>query len=448
MLPDALMMAVHFAHTRWSLDFRNRDQLESWQQRQLKHFTHKVLPLAPRYRGMKGTDLSALPTMDKASMMGDFFAGNTRGIQLTEALEVALNAEATRDFSPMLGDLTVGLSSGTSGNRGVFLVSDAERLRWAGILLARAVPPHLLARLLSPWQAPLRIAFFLRANSNLYMTLNSHRIDFSFYDLLLGADAALFRLNSSQPDVLVGPPSLLRALAAESCAGRLHIRPSHVISVAEVLEERDVEAIYAAFDCRPHQLYQATEGFLAYTCEAGTLHLNESFVHIEPDWLDNTHTRFQPIITDFSRHAQLIVRYRLNDVLRLAEQPCACGRAELAIASIEGRADEVMWLPAHATGHAVAIFPDQLRRAMLFAGQEVAEYDLTQSGMHLKIGLLPAGERQNAISQVASQLDKLWISLGVQAPTLGFTDWLPPQPGGKRCRIHLDHPPKGLQCMF
>jgi hypothetical protein len=51
--------------------------------------------------------------------------------------------------------LTVGLSSGTSGNRGVFLVSRAERLRWAGILLGRALPGHLLKRLLSPWTPPL-----------------------------------------------------------------------------------------------------------------------------------------------------------------------------------------------------------------------------------------------------------------------------------------------------
>lgn len=448
MRPDALRMAAHFAHTRWRLNFRNRAQLEAWQQRQLRYFMSEVLPLAPRYRDMKAADLSTLPIMDKALMMEDFAASNTRGVELREALEVGLSAEVSRDFSPTLGDLTVGLSSGTSGNRGVFLVSEAERLRWAGILLARAVPQHLFARLLTPWRPPLRIAFFLRANSNLYTTLSSRRIDFSFYDLLVGVEAALSRLDSSQPDVLVGPPSLLRALAAEVCAGRLHIRPSHVISVAEVLEDRDVDAICTAFGRKPHQLYQATEGFLAYTCEAGTLHLNESFIHIEPDWLDNTHTRFQPIITDFSRCTQLIVRYRLNDVLRLAEQPCSCGRAERAIAAIEGRADEVMWLPSLATGLAVPIFPDQMRRAMLFAGPEISEYDLTQLGMHLNIGLLSNGKWQDAVNCVTNELDKLWASLGVQAPTLFFSKWQSPQLGAKRRRVHLDHLPRGLACTF
>ena len=452
MLPDALVTAAHFARTRWALDFRDRTALEAWQAKRLARFLRDVLPRAPYYRDFKAATLAQLPTMDKAAMMEDFAARNTRGVQLDEAFAIGFKAETTRDFAPMLGTgrdaLTVGLSSGTSGNRGVFLVSRAERLRWAGILLGRALPAHLLKRLLSPWTPPLSIAFFLRANSNLYTTLNSRRIDFGFYDLLEGVEPALPRLNASRPDVLVGPPSLLRALAAEARAGRLAIAPSHVISVAEVLEDRDREAVGAAFGVATHQLYQATEGFLGYTCEHGTLHLNECFVHIEPDWLDADHTRFQPIVTDFTRETQLIVRYRLNDVLRLRDTPCPCGRAERAIAAVEGRADEVLWLPARAGGRAVAIYPDLFRRAMLFAGPAVGEFDLVQSGMAFRVGLLAEGDRDTAVARVTAELGKLWHSLDVVPPTLTFSDWQPPAPGVKRRRVRLERPPDHLQCTF
>jgi putative adenylate-forming enzyme len=448
MLPDALVMAAHFAHTRWMLDFRDRAKLEAWQQKQLKRFMRDIVPLAPRYKGCSAADLADMPTMDKGLMMGDFAAGNTRGVQLDRAFEIALRAEESRDFSPTLDDLTIGLSSGTSGNRGVFMVSKAERMRWAGILLARALPRHLLGRLLAPWQPPLRIAFFLRANSNLYTTLNSRRVVFKFFDLLKGVEPTIADLNSIQPDVLVGPPTLLRALAAETREGRLHIHPSHVISVAEVLEGGDSAMVREAFSCTPHQLYQATEGFLAYTCECGTLHLNESFVHIEPDWLDSTQTRFQPIITDFSRHTQLIVRYRLNDVLRVSDQPCSCGRAERAIAAIEGRSDEVIWLPSRNTGRAVAVYPDQIRRAMIFAGQAVHEYDVRQLGKHLQIGLLSGGDRELAAKDVAGELDKLWHSIDVESPTLGFSDWVPPKIGAKRRRVTMGKLPEGMVCTF
>jgi putative adenylate-forming enzyme len=448
MVPDALVTAFHFARTRWALDFRDRAELEAWQAKRLSRFLRDVLPRAPYYRDIKAATLADLPTMDKAAMMADFATRNTRGVQLDEAFEIGFKAETTRDFAPMLGDLTVGLSSGTSGNRGVFLVSPAERLRWAGILLGRALPGHLLKRLLSPWTPPLAIAFFLRANSNLYTTLNSRRIDFGFYDLLDGVDPAVPRLNASQPDVLVGPPSLLRALAAEARAGRLRIAPSHAISVAEVLEDSDREAVRAAFGVDTHQLYQATEGFLGYTCEYGTLHLNESFVHIEPDWLGAAHTRFQPIVTDFTRETQLIVRYRLNDVLRVRDTPCPCGRAERAIAAVEGRADEVLWLPNCADGRAVAIYPDRFRRAMLFAGPAVREFNLTQSGMRFGVGLLAEGDRAEAIARITAELAKLWQSLDVVAPELVFTDWQAPAPGVKRRRIRLQHPPEGLTCTF
>jgi putative adenylate-forming enzyme len=448
MASDAQLMAWSFAEARWRLDFRNRERLESWQRKRLSQFLHYVLPNAPRYRDMKYSGLSDLPIMDKSVMMDDFRANNTRGVELEEALAVALHAEESRDFTPSLGDITVGLSSGTSGNRGVFLVSRAERLRWAGIMLARALPRDLFLRLISPWQPPLRIAFFLRANSNIYTTLDSRRIEFCFHDLLLGVDPAVPRLNKELPDLLVGPPSLLFALAAEARAGRLRISPGHVISVAEVLEDRDAAMLQESFGSRPHQLYQATEGFLGYTCESGTVHLNESYLHIEPEWMDAEHCRFQPVITDFSRDTQLIVRYRLNDVLLQRRETCPCGRADRAISKIEGRADEVIWLPSLETDRSVAIFPDQLRRAMLFAGAMVREYDVTQSGMQLKVGLLPDGDMQLARQLVESEMEKLFEIVAVRRPALSFTEWTPPEAGAKRRRVKVDQLPAGLSCTF
>lgn len=38
MMPDVLLMAAHFARTRWLLDFRQRDALERWQQQRLQQF--------------------------------------------------------------------------------------------------------------------------------------------------------------------------------------------------------------------------------------------------------------------------------------------------------------------------------------------------------------------------------------------------------------------------
>lgn len=319
---DTLRLAGQLARTRWLLRFRDRAAFEAWQQRQLRRFLETHLPRSPFYRRYAGLPLSALPTVDKASMLANFDGMNTAGVTLDQATRIGLAAETSRDFAPELDGLTVGLSSGTQGTRGVFLVAPEERTRWAGTMMARALPASLLRRLLVGAQ-PVKVAFFLRANSNLYTTLSSRRVDFRFHDLLEGVDSHVPALIGQQPDLLVAPARILGRLAQLALEGALPIKPGHVISVAEVLEPDDEARIEQAFGMRVHQLYQCTEGFLGYTCGEGVLHLNEEFVHVEPEWLDEERTRFIPIVTDFSRTTQLIVRYRLGDVLRVRRcWPC------------------------------------------------------------------------------------------------------------------------------
>lgn len=447
-LLSTLRSVGSFILSRYGLQFRRRDRLEAWQARRLAHFMARVMPQARGFSPLPAATLDRLPLMDKATLMGDFAAYNTRDLSLEQVLPLAVQAEQSRDFSPTLGDITVGLSSGTSGAQGVFLVSSVERQRWAGILLARTLPRALLPRLLCPWLAPLRIAFFLRANSRLYTTLASRRIDFAFHDLTLGLAPSFEQLNQQDPDVLVAPATVLRGLAQAALAGQLRIRPRHILSVAEVLESADAEAVFAAFGRQPQQIYQASEGFLGYTCEAGTLHLNESHLHIEPQWLDAAQTRFQPIITDFSRRTQMIVRYRLNDILRVAPAPCPCGRAERAIAAVEGRADEILWLPSLDGRQLRALYPDVLRRGLLMLGPALEEYEIRQQGLTWHINLRTREPYSDVCQRLAQALHQLCAEQHLSPPGLSFGHWQAPPPQAKRRRIQMLQPPEGLPCMY
>lgn len=307
----------------------------------------------------------------------------------------------------------MGLSSGTQGRRGVFLVSSEERARWAGIMMARVLPGALMRRLLAGVR-PVKVAFFLRANSNLYTTLKSRRVDFRFHDLLHGVDCHLPALIEQQPDLLVAPGSILGRLAARALEGALPIRPRRVVAVAEVLEADDKARIEQAFGVQVHQLYQCTEGFLGYTCEEGVLHLNEEFVHIEPEWLDAEKTRFIPIVTDFSRTTQLIVRYRLGDVLRVRAVPCACGAAGRAIDAVEGRCDDVLWLPgAHDAGLA-PLYPDMVRHAVTSAREALPDYRIEQHGMAWRVAV--ADEAHASYAGLAAALQGLVARHGLVSP--------------------------------
>lgn len=200
-----------------------------------------------------------------------------------------------------------------------------------------------------------------------------------------------------------------------------------------MLEADDSLSIEQAFGIKPQQIYQATEGFLAYTCSHGSLHLNERYVHIEPEWLDEQHERFIPIVTDFTRTTQIIARYKLNDVLRTSPLPCACGCPERVIAEVEGRADDVLHLPSD-TGRLMPVFADSLRRAFLLTGDCIEDYQLTQTTQGLDIRLKTT-DITGAQAALRLQLEQLWKALDIAPPMLSFKPWQPGILTRKRRRI-------------
>lgn len=425
-------LVTAFIRARWGLRFRDRSALERWQDRRLVGFMRTTLRSAPFYSGPIKYDLASLPIVNKSITLAQFAAFNTRGISLDDATNAALAAEQSGDkpigFDP---GLTAGLSSGTQGPRGVFLASSYERARWAGILLARTLDRELLKDILIR-RAPLRVALFLRANSSLYTTLKSRRIDFRFFDLQRGAFAHITSLTQFEPEVLVAPASVLAWLAVESLAGRAAISPRRVFSVAEVLEPDDEQRIREAFGKPVYQLYQCTEGFLAYTCEHGVLHLNEEFVHVEPEWIDEAHMRFAPIITDFTRRTQMFVRYRLNDILRVHTQPCACGRVTRTLAAIDGRLDDVLWLPSADHARLLPLFPDSLRHAFTRDVTNVVDYRIEQHGNTLHLGTLGDDAMFAAIKRA---VDRLVIAQGMQTLSWRRAEMPIAGPAAKRRRI-------------
>jgi putative adenylate-forming enzyme len=445
-MPDIARIAGAFARARWGHRFANREALLAWQQRRIDRFVRDDLPRVEFYRRYRGASLCDLPIVDKPTMLANFAAFNVGRITLDRALDVALAAEQTRDFAPTIDGLTVGLSSGTSGTRGVFLVSPTERAQWAGLILARVLGSDALRRILNPVRRPVRVAFFLRANSNLYESVGSRRLRFAFYDLIEPFELHLQRLRDQSPDLLVAPATVLRRLAESVLSSELKIAPSQVVSVAEVLEPDDRALIEREFGVRPQEIYQATEGFLGASCPGGRIHLNEEFVHIEPEWLDSGRRHFRPIVTDFSRTTQVIVRYRLDDVLLDSRDACACGRVTRSLDAMEGRADDILWQPSIVSATETAIFPDALRRSMAVAGDDIRDYRIEQRGeaWRVRIDADPHAST-TATTNIRREIEALCRRLDVQPPVLAFEPWRNESALDKRRRIRcLDRAGRAL----
>ncbi len=330
----------------------SRPAFEAAQSRALTRWLARDLPRVAAYP-TPPAHLQDLPPTDKASLMAAFHRYNRPGLTGDAAW-------AAIESGDMPKGLTIGCSTGTSGNRGLFVISNAERFRWLGTILAKTIP-DLLTR-------PQRVAVVLPRDTQLYHSARRLPwLSLRFFDITQGPDHWRKDIESFAPTVLIAPPRLLRHFAEAGFA----LLPTRLFAAAETLDPPDRPLIEGHFNRPLDQIYMATEGLLATTCRHGMLHLAEDsiFFEFEPAG-DGLVT---PLITAFQRQTQIMARYRMNDLLRLADTPCPCGSPLRAVIEIVGRMDDCFHLPG------AMLTPDTLRNAVLNASRQITDFRLIQT---------------------------------------------------------------------
>ena len=397
-----------FIKVRYFSKWTSRDKLLEYQVKQVEKHIKFLKENSPYF---KTHEITEDFTMNKAFMMENFDGLNTLGVKKNEAMDIALNSEKTRNFNQKYKNISVGLSSGTSGHRGMFITTPEEQGIWAGTILAKMLPKNNIFGH--------RIAFFLRADNDLYKTINSFLISLEYFDTFKDIDEHIERLNKYKPSMVVAPPSLLLILAKKIEERELNISPKRIISVAEILEKPDEEYIKKQFNLKIiHQIYQATEGFLACTCEYGHLHLNEDLIKFKKKYIDEK--RFYPIITDFRRTSQPFVNYYLNDILVESTEPCECGSILQRIEKIEGRSDDIFKF-INKFGKEVIVFPDFIRRTILFV-ENIREYQVFQINNNLlEVAILNITEEQKKL--IKKEFNKLFTSLEIENIEIKFINY-------------------------
>jgi len=400
---EAILTLWEFWRTKRLLrSLRTPDDVRRHQARLLARQIGRIQTTIPFYREYAGRSFNRWPIMDKSSALGHFSDLNAHGVTAEEAWAAAETGLKSENKSGTVRGLTVGTSSGTSGNRGLFLVSPRERCMWLGSILAHAVPEF-------PWRS-FRIALMLSTNNELYETTNgSGRLSFGYFDLRQGVEASMGRLRAMQPDILIAPPKALREVA------RLGgVRPSKVFSGGEVLDDLDAAYIREGLGVIPRNIYQATEGFLGIACEHGTIHLNEESMLFEWENVDPDGRRVSPIITDLRRTGQAMVRYRMNDVIHLSDAPCPCGCPRRAVKAVEGRRDDVLRLRGSAGE--VMVLPDGIRTTLLDSSRQIDDFRVVQTGDDRIEVRLPAHCGSDLSGAVASRLAGYLMSMGAADP--------------------------------
>ena len=407
--------------------FHSRKKIEKIQNRGMKKqikFVRKNSPFFARHwKGLPDDEWSKFPLIDKSIMMDNLSDLLTVRLDVEEAKVLADNAEKTRDFSPKIGPYSIGYSSGTSGSRGMHFVSEKEQAEWAGFMLARGLDGSIFSKH--------KIGLILRANSNTFESVGSSRIEFKFYDLMKPLEEIHESILRDKLDILIGPPSVLRYLADVKSP----LKVKKLVSAAEVLDEIDRKQIEQHFGQIVHQFYSSTEGEIAATCEHGTLHLNEEIMVIQKQWVDEEKGWYHPIISDFRRKTQPIIRYRLNDILVTSKKPCPCGDARESIEAVMGRQDDIFFIKKISEEGYEQVIPDFIRRAVMQMHPSITAYCAIQkSADEIEVQLLPEG-----LENISYEgFDQVWQKMRTKTPKITVADYTFKPSATKLRRIRRD----------
>ena len=356
----ALLSEVLFLRARW----RRRDhwdarRIATHQKRALGDLRRAAYASSEFYRrhhaGLLDAPLAQLPPVTKADLMNNFDRTVTvPGLKLAELEDHlrVLMATGADPGLPWRERWWTAATAGTTGRQGIFVW---DRTEWATVLASYArandwagVPAGLTR--------PLRVGMVssrvpTHQSAVVGASLRSRFVPTLRLDATDPLSETVAALNTFQPRLLVGYPSVLRPLATEQRAGRLSIAPQSVMSASEVLSEQAATEMLAAWGSVPFDVYASTEtAAIASPCSFHNRHIYEDLVIVEP--VDQAGMPVPPgtpgarllVTVLFSRTLPLI-RYEMSDRVRVGGRGCPCGRSFALLTGIEGRVEDVLLLP-------------------------------------------------------------------------------------------------------
>lgn len=309
-------------HDGWT-----RQQLETRQARALHLLREYAYAHSSFYRrfhkGFTSHPLQELPVLTKTLLMEHFDELVTdRAVRLHD-VEAYLTASCGEE--PFLGRYWVNATSGSTGQRGLFLfnftewttvlASYARVYAWGGVQvgLMHRVRLAVLSTTM-PWHQSAQVG--ATAQSWWVPTLRIDATD--------PTETIVACLNAWQPETLVAYASMAHLLAEEQLAGRLRIAPRTVFTASEVLTEEARRRIVDAWGWQPFNVYGATESAtIASECDQHKgMHLFEDLVITEV--VDEHNHPVPPksygakvLITVLFSRTQPLIRYEMSDSVRL-----------------------------------------------------------------------------------------------------------------------------------
>lgn len=360
--------------------YYSKNKIIKYQEKRLKKIYNYAISNSPFYKVLYKEnkfntldDFHKLPIINKKIMMDNFSNLNTHKFDKNKVMEYALKMELSKDFLGYYKDeFVIGLSSGTSGNKGIYITPKSITEKLPFVFLARGGFPLSLL--------PYNILFVLRVFSQGFDDINSKLIKLTYVSSMEEVEKVISKINELKINILMAPPSFIRQLLPYKDQITTSIK--RIMTYAEVLELEDKERFEKDFNSKVIEIYQASEGQMASACKYGHLHINEDLVFIELYDEDNKLITecnvigHKMIITNLVNYSQPLIRYEMNDMIIL-DSKCPCGSNFRRIKKVLGRHDDLIYF-LDSKRERKYIFPDLFVRWIIVSSENIREFKVIQ----------------------------------------------------------------------
>ncbi len=329
-----------------------------------------------------GPRLADFAAVGKAELMRDFddWATDRR---ITRAAAAPFIADAACVADAWLDQYLLWTSSGTSGVPGWFVQDTRSLAAYDAIDALRLRGDESLAASLGGWGLGQCFAFVGASGGHFAGWVSLERLrrivpaglrpQIHMLSVQRPLRQIAAELQALQPTVLITYPSCAAALAQLQQAGALKLCLHEAWLGGEQLSLAQREGVRTAFGCKVRNNYGASECYsIALECAAGRLHVNDDWLLLEP-----VDAQLRPVpagvlshntlLTNLANQTQPLIRYRLDDRIRVLPGGCTCGSRFTAI-EVQGRCADTLTL-RDARRRPVTILPLALETAIEEAAQ-------------------------------------------------------------------------------
>jgi putative adenylate-forming enzyme len=439
-------LRTHESWTRQQLEMHQAEALH-----QVRQYAYERSPFYQKFhKGLIGRPLHELPRLTKAMMMGHFDELVTdRSLHLEDIRAFATQGEAGQRFKDRYW---VNATSGSSGHPGFFLFDEAEwthvlasfarSQEWSGVRINLAHRQRMATvASISPWHMSSQVSATVKSWWRPSLRLPASQ----------PLSKTVEELNQCQPELLISYASMAGVLAEEQLANRLQIKPQTVYVASEVLTPQIRQLVKEAWGDYPYNQYAATEtaGIAAEHQSCRHMHFLEDLVITEI--VDEHYKPVPPgeygakiLVTTLFSRTQPLIRYELNDSVRVSSGPHVCGLPLAVLESIQGRVEDSLSLPGISGGE-ILIRPLVINRIMDIL--PVSGWQVIQQADHGLIVLLTGARDGLTDNVLIERISQSLAQEGAQAPYIQIQHVaeIPKTSSGKAPLIKAFRPTPPLQ---